>query len=92
MNTRGRFGLFALFLGAAGCAPMVNVRPATAADGLPATLIECRLDESHCLKEAQRVCPGGYYVLDAGASEGTRPMRNGVSARNFRGQMLIRCQ
>jgi hypothetical protein len=80
--------LIALMLGAAGCAPVMATQTVTAPDGRPATSIQCGR-EARCLAEAQRVCPGGYYVLDAEAmhvehSRGGAPM--------YGGRMLIRCQ
>ena len=82
--------VIASLLGGAGCAPMATTRNVTAPDGVPAIFVECR-QESRCIGEAQRVCPGGYLVLDAGAREG-HVVRRGIAAPIYQGQMLIRCQ
>ena len=78
-------------VGVAGCAPWVTTRAVTLADGQAATGIECR-KESLCLSEAQRVCPGGYLVLAAGAHADNGEVRGWATSRPYAGRMLIRCQ
>jgi len=92
MKAQGRALLIASMMVAAGCAPAVTIRTVTAPDGQPASAIECRHDESRCIDEAKRACPGGYYVLAVSAREGADVMSNGVAAPTYRGRMMIRCQ
>ncbi len=90
---------FAGCVGFAGCAT-VTAKPVTAPDGQPAIVIECHQQESQCVKEAQRVCPGGYWVLDAearAAAEYAGPSTGMMGAmvappQTFKGRMMIRCQ
>jgi hypothetical protein len=92
MKRHGAAVLIATMLGAASCAPAVTSRPVRAADGLAATLVECR-QEARCIAESHRLCPGGYFVVDAKASQGYVASRNAAIAPSiYEGQMLIRCQ
>jgi hypothetical protein len=86
---KGGAVLIASMLGAAGCAATATTRTVNAPDGQPASSIECRQSESHCTREARRVCPGGYNVLDAKA---TVMMMDGVGSSRYEARMLIRCR
>ena len=64
-------------------------------DGLAAISIECRRDESYCLREAQRACPQGYLVIDAGARAGDVVFvhsQGAALATRYEARMIIRCQ
>jgi hypothetical protein len=95
---RGTLAL-ASIIGFAGCVT-VTATPVKAPDGQPAILIECHQKDSQCVTEAQRVCPGGYWVLDAEARARGEFAGTGTSAatgmmlapQTFQGRMMIRCQ
>jgi len=87
---RGALAL-ASVLGLAGCVT-VTATPVKAPDGQPAILVECHQNEDQCVRKAQSVCPGGYWVLDAKARARGEFAGTTVRPQTFAGRMMIRCQ
>lgn len=66
-------------------------------DGTPHYSITCRRSIENCYREAERVCPGGYSIVNAGGgTSGAIVSPNGFGgvnvARTYEGDMFIKCR
>jgi|KBSMisStaDraftv2_1062788.scaffolds.fasta_scaffold305482_3 hypothetical protein len=84
--------MLALLLGLAGCATGHVI---LAADGQPAIEVRCRREQWRCANKAERICRGGYFVLDNGVHPETVVRPSGAVATMqpvFHDYIVVRCR